>query len=179
MTNPRGGAAGRKSLALPVRADQPLDASNQEKTKSGRNSLPQQNMGLKGMMNNKRSISWGTKIIQEYDPGMQRRSQVQPSLMLNESQNKISLGGEEQPKRRSAFKNADRQLNRADVQAQIQKIKRLSQIAIIRQYEEPIVKGEAHKDEIDSNSPTPNKHEQLDQSIGPNNVNRDPHLVQQ
>lgn len=61
--------------------------------------------------NNKRSITWGTKIIQEYNPDMQRRSQVRPSLKLSDNQNNISFGEDNPskiPRKKSAFKQSDR-----------------------------------------------------------------------
>ena len=85
VDRPREFSNSRKSLVLPIRTDKALNGKMDETQKSGRNSLPSHNPGMKSMLNNKRSISWGTKIIQEYNPNMQRRSQVRPSFKLNES----------------------------------------------------------------------------------------------
>ena len=48
----------------------------------------------------------------------------------------------------------------------LNKVKRMSQIAIVKQYEEPIIPGQTIIPPVDSKTPTPQKFEQLDQEIG-------------
>jgi hypothetical protein len=93
----------------------------------------------------KKSISWGTKVISTYNPnvkpslspvvnpilGLGRNSLIKNSPWVKKSQSVLKQGENAAPP-----KSILRTSNQFE---KINKLKRLSQIAIIKQYEEPII----------------------------------------
>ena len=123
----RRGSSNRKSL--------PHDSSKSDLS-SNNSSMKRRSLNLKQVsdpildLENKKSISWGNKMVQVYNPDIKKSSLSSPWVkkgILKTSRKSIPL-----------------QLEK------FQQFKRMSQIAITRTYEEPIVVN-------DSVPPTPEK----------------------